>query len=371
MRRLLRLALLLCCVPAACTASAAGPELSGRLQLDRAQFGGVYSRDGHDHRVGYLRRAEVEAALPLRAGWRALAAVAASSAGDLRVSEAWLAWAPLAGLTLRAGRIDPDFGLDPSTSSNWTLGIERAALWDLAPDVADAGQGRGLRADAHGPGWHLSLGHHDKRDHAATVARAVWMPRTGAAGVWQIGSSVAMSHGWAGDGRLRSRLAIRGVSEDEAGRRSTLAGAGRFDSDRVWGVELALQQGPWLLQAEGLARWLGGDAGAPSRRASGGSLQAAWAWAGQPRRHDERRARFGRPRDGLAPWGHWESFARLDLLAVQPGLAARVWTFGTAWTAPGGAWRAALNLHHAVSEDGNAAGDTRGAGWSMRLQATF
>lgn len=351
--------------------AAAELELGGRLQMDRVQFAGVYSRDGQDHRVGYLRRAELEASLPLRQGWRLTGAVAAEGDGRVRVPEAWIGWATLPGLTLRAGRIDPDFGLEPSTSSNWTLGIERAALWDLAPDVADAGDGRGLRADAHGPGWHLSLGHHDKRDHAATVARAVWMPRTGGAGVWQIGGSVATSHGWAGDGRLRSRLAVRGVTEDPAGRRTTLAGAAAFDRDHVWGLEGVLQHGPWMLQAEGLLRTLSGTAGAPARKATGTSLQAAWAWAGQPRRHDERRARFGRPRDGAAAWGHWESFARLDVLAARPGLAAQVWTLGTAWTAPRGDWRAALNLHQARSEDSNAAGDSRGVAWSMRLQAAF
>lgn len=343
-------------------------KLGGRVQADAAQFEGVYTVDGRSHGAAYLRRAELELGLRWHPRWRAELALEADSDFALELPAAYLAWQPLRTLELRLGRIDPDFGLEPSSSTNWTYGVERAALWDLVPDVASAEQGHGLRADGHGDGWNASAGFYDKRTHRAATGRFVWMPRLGGREVLQLGASLSASSGWRGDGRIRTRLGVRGVTENEAGRRSTLAPAGAFDEDRAVGLEFAWQRGPWMLQAEAAERRLAGPT--EKRQALGGSLLAAWSWTGSVRRHDEQRARFGRPAGGGSAWGHWEGFVRAERLQAEPGRSARLLSLGVAWAADE-TWRALVNLHHTWSEDDNAAGDTRGVGIAARLQATF
>jgi phosphate-selective porin OprO/OprP len=354
--------LLLAAVPAW-----AAPEwtLGGRVQLDATQFDGVYSVDGRTHGAAYLRRAEVELGLRWHPRWRAELALEADSGLDLQVPTAYVAWLPWRTLELKFGRVDPDFGLEPSSSTNWGFGVERAAIWDLAPEVASADEGFGLRADLHGPGWHGSAGLYDKRSHRAATGRLVWLPRVGGGQVVPLGASLALTRGLQGDGRIRTRLGVRGVSENDAGRRSQLADAGPFDGDRAMGLEAAWQHGPWMLQAEAVDRRVGAGQGA-----LGTSVLGAWSWTGSVRRHDERRARFGRPTGHVGPWGHWEAFVRAERLQADPGRSASLFTVGVSWAAEH-TWRALVNLHQARSEDDNAAGDTRGVGVAARLQATF
>ncbi len=285
-----------------------------------------------------------------------------------------ISWQPVAGLTLHAGRIDADFGLDNTSSSSWSVGIERSAIWDLAPGVGDVGQGWGLRADGHGPGWHASAGLYDQRDATALVSRTVWMTRPAAARVWQFGASLAHRQGFSDNGRLRSRLGLRGVTEDAAGRRSELASAvaapALYVGDTTMALEAAAQQGPWLLQAEALHRRLQASAGAPGRSAAGQTLQLAWSPSSQPRRHDERAARFGRPEgDGLAT-GRWELFYRFDLLQGSDGRDAQVHTLGASWFL-GSQWRGSVNAVGNRSNDPNRAGKRNGHGWVVRAQAVF
>ncbi|MCW5636168.1 MAG: hypothetical protein KIT17_22725 [Rubrivivax sp.] len=348
-------------------------DWSARVQVDHGRFSGVYTRSGAAADATYLRRAELGGEVRWREQWRAAAAVELDSEYEHAVPEAFIGWRPRAELELRAGRIDPDFGLEPSTSTNWTYGIERSPIWDLASDVADANGGVGVRADAHGPRWAGSAGVYDKRDHRAATARAVWMSRPGRGHVLQLGASLAHALGRADDGRLRTRLAVRGVTEDEAGRRSTLAEAvdppQRYTEDRTAGVEFAWQGGPVMLQAELLSRRLFGRGGAADRHARGTTLLVAWSPTGTARRHDERRARFGRP-DAVGRLGHVELFVRADSLAVRGGGDAQVTTLGVSWIA-GRIWRGSINLHRARSDDANPAGDRSGGAVTARVQAVF
>jgi phosphate-selective porin OprO/OprP len=361
-----RLACILTLLLAALPACAALEwKLGGRVQLDATQFEGVYSVDGGTHGAAYLRRAELELGLRWHPRWRAELALEADSALELQVPTAYVAWRPWRTLELKFGRVDPDFGLEPSSSTSWGHGVERAALWDLVPEVASAEEGFGLRADQHGTGWHGSAGLYDKHSHRAATGRFVWLPRVGGGQVVQLGASLSAASGSRSDGRIRTRLGVRGVSENGAGRRSLLADAGVFDEDRAAGLEFAWQRGPWMLQAEAVDRRFGASQGA-----RGASVLGAWSWTGSVRRHDERRARFGRPTGRVSAWGHWETFVRAERLQADPGRSATLLTVGVAWTAED-RWRALVNLHHARSEDDNAAGDTRGVGIAARLQATF
>ena len=347
-------------------------SVGGRLQIDHSRFGGVTTRDGTNASATYARRAELSLGWRLARDWR-LSATVGYDDGRWLVDSAAVRWNWRDNLSLRAGRIDPDVGLDNANSSSWTAGIERSALWDLAPGAADAEEGFGLRADAHGTGWHASAGLYDKRSRQALVGRAVWM-HTWEQGVLQLGGSAARARGDTDDGRVRTRLGLRGVSEVTAGRRSDLAESvdlpQGYDGDLVTALELAVQQGPWLLQAEWLGRRLDAVGGAPSRSVSGHTVQLAWSPDGQARRHDERAARFGRPQGDQRRLGRWELFVRLDTLEGVDGLDARVHTLGASWFLDTH-WRVSANVVSNRSADANAVGDRKGRGFVLRGQAVF
>ncbi len=349
-------------------------RFGGRLHVDHSNFDGVYSRDGARHSATYLRRATASGSVRWHPQWRFSAAVEYDPETKFELDVYALSWQPKKNLELRLGRIDPDFGLDQSGSGNWTYGVERSAIWDLAPDVADSGGGTGLRADAHGDRWQASLGMYDQRDRTAVTGRAVFTPLDKDRNRVHLGASLSVSRSDDDNGRIRSRLAVRGVTEDDLGRRSTLGEAavlpGRYDGDTVLGVEAAWQRGALMLQAEGLQRRLAGAGGQADRLAQGAYVLAAWSITGEPRRYDGTRGRFGSAKPRNERWGAWEVFYRLDGLDVDDGRSATVHTVGLGWTASD-TWRALLNLHHARSSDANPLGDRTGTGLSARLQAVF
>lgn len=348
-------------------------DLAARVQLDHGRFSGVVTRDGRPASATYVRRAEISAAVRPAPRWR-LAATLAREDDRAVLDTAAVSWRPHDGLQLRAGRVDPDFGLDNTNSSSWTAGIERSAIWDLAPGIADATRGWGARADAHGPGWHASAGLYDKRDRTSLVGRGVWLPAAAPSRVLQLGASLARSVGMDDSGRVRTRLGLRGVTEDPAGRRRDLAPSlrapARYGSESVLGLELALQHGPWLLQAEALGRRLDAGTGAPSRSVSGRSVQLAWAPDGGHRRHDPTDASFGRPAGDDLAAGRWELFYRHDRLSGTAGQAARVQTLGASWFM-GATWRVSANVVSNRSDDANSRGQRSGRGHVLRLQAMY
>jgi phosphate-selective porin OprO and OprP len=366
------------CLVASSAAAAPPLEVSGRLQIEAARIDGTLTDDGRARSARYLRRAELEFGAALAPTLEATVVLEFDSDGDAQLTEAvlngWPAGQRRSGMTWRLGRFDPDFGLDPSTSSSGLPTLERSAIFDLAPDVASGDRSLGLRVDHAGRHHSGSAGLYAGESRDQLVARAVALgggPSSGPARLWQLGASVALGRGLDDDGRLRSRLGLRAVSEADGGRRSTLArslpGGERYRRDSAIAVEAAWQGGPWLVQAEWLQRRLGAASrGAAARSARGHTLQLARVLKGAPRRHDARRARFGRP----ASPAQIEAVLRLDRLRAQGGLPAEVWTLGLAWT-PDDTWRLSANAVWARAADDNELGQTRGRGLALRLQASF
>lgn len=350
-----------------------GVRLGARVQVDHGSFDGVHTGNGRSASATYLRRGEVSVGTRLGRDWRASALFALQD-DKLEVDLATLSWQPRDGLRISAGRLDPDFGLDNANSSSWTAGIERSAIYDLAPGIADSEGGWGLRVHSHGPRWSVGAGLYDKSGPRAAVGRAVWIVTPAEGRALHVGASLARSQGLDTDGRLRSRLGVRGVTETAEGRRSDLAPGvrrpGRYDGDTVVGLELALQRGPWLLQAEALSRALDAVGGAPRRSVTGASLQLAWSPNGLVRRYDAAEARFGRPRGERRSAGRWELFYRFDTLNGVDSLAAQVHTVGASWF-HGNRWRLSANAMSSQSDDPNSAGNTRGHGLALRAQAVF
>ncbi len=349
-------------------------RFSGRLHVDHSRFNGVYSRDGRSHGVTYLRRADLGATVRWHPRWRGSALLERDGNGSLNWSAASIDWMPRDGLEWRLGRIDPDFGMEQSVSSSWSVGVERSSIWDLAPDVADSNDGYGIRVDAHDRGWQASVGVYDKRDHNAVVARAVMLPISRKRMRLHVGASIATTRGWHDDGRIRTRLGVRGVTEHDVGRRSTLGRAARapaaYDNDTAVAIETAWQRGPWMLQSELLQRRLSGTDGRSTRTAHGAYVQLAWFVTGEQRRYDARRGRFGGAKPAHPSVGAWEVFYRLDGLQVKHSRSATVHTAGLSWTAHR-TWRAIVSLHRARSGGANDLGETTGTAVSARVQAHF
>lgn len=351
-------------------------SLGGRVQADAAHIDGVFTDFGKGASVLYLRRGEVDVGWRGPNGLRAALSVESDRDDGAVVGEALLAWRfrddAADGLELRLGRFDPDFGLDPTTSSSWTVALERSPIFDLAPDAASGDAGVGLRADRWGRRHSASLGAYAGTSRDQIVGRAVMMDAD-ADRVWQLRASIACGTALQDDGRIRTRLAMRAVTETDAARRSTLApalrGTRRCTDDLSMALEAAWQQGRWLAQAEWLQRRLSGAVAAP-RTATGQTVLLARAFHGAPRRHDAPRARFGRPGGTPGRWGHVETFVRIDRLGVKGERDADVRTLGLAWPARD-PWRAAVNVVEGRCDDANDAGQTRGRGVVLRVQATF
>lgn len=309
---------------AALPAPAAEPtpsyKFDARLQLDHDRHDGLYSTDGTARSETYLRRATAGLSGRLHRHWDY--ELEAQVDGDASFSwrTAAVAYTGLAIARLQAGRMKPEFGLEESISSKWVTGIERSAIWDLAPDAVE--RSNGIAATRTGDRYRLSLAGYRRAAHDALVARAVITPLRSDAQLLHLGLSHADERIDGSNGRIRSRLGVQGVSEGNGGNRSTLApsaGAGAFDGDRSWVAEFAWALGPWSLQSEWLQRRLDARTASADREASGLYVQLAWTLTGEPRPYDIDGARFEAIRPGDRRWGAWELVLRHDQLRVRGG----------------------------------------------------
>lgn len=354
-------------------------DLGGRLQLDHDTFSGVYSESGERASETYLRRARIEFSARAFEHWKFDLEIAPLADGSALLDTLVVAWDGPGPVEVSAGRFKPDFGLEQAISSKWVTGIERSAIWDLAPDAFERDDTWGLDLRTHGARHHASVGLYKKPAGHAQALRVAYAPVLQPGRVLHLGASFSHEAIERSDGRIRSRLGVRGVTEGERGNRVTLARkvAAAFDADRAGVIELAWAQGPLSAQLELLERRLGGVAAQTSRIARGQYLQLAWTLTGQARPYDIDGAKFGeiRPAGGL---GAWEAFYRYDRLAVDGGAdlladgrsesRAQVHVLGINWYARR---NLKLSLNHLWTNTAdllNDAGENRGRALSLRLQ---
>jgi len=358
-------------------------ELGGRLQLDHDRFDGVYSDSGRRRTATYLRRARIETSGRLSPDWKYVLDVDLEGGGKFALQNASLAYGGLPAGDFRVGRFKPDFGLEQAISSRWTTAIERSAIWDLSPDVADTGEGFGVQFANAGRRHHVSVGGFDKPGVDSLVVRAVFAPIASGRSVLHLGLSYGDEDAAAGDGRIRTRLGVRGVTEHDDGNRITLARSlddGTFAHDRSWALEFAYAAGPFSVQAERLQRRLAGADISPDRVATGHYVQLAWTLTGEARPYDIDGAKFER----LAPArtrGAWELFYRRDRLGVRgeaglssgdrSGERASVDVFGLNWYVDD-SLRVASNLLRAHTEGiANGVANQAGDALSVHMQWVF
>ena len=192
------------------------------------------------------------------------------------------------------------------------------------------------------------------------------------------------------DGRIRSRLGMRGVSTDggqdagDNGNRLTLGGAeatpaGAYGDDAAWGLEAAWAMGPFSLQGEYVSRSMeADDDGYEDIDADGYYVQAAYTLTGEPRGY--KLGKFDAIKPANKQIGAWELFYRYDHLSAEDDngkfakiddIEGKVHNVGLNWYANEAIKISGVYVKSSVDNAKNANNDDSGDGFVMRAQYVF
>jgi phosphate-selective porin OprO/OprP len=378
-------------------------KINGRLQADADSFDGFYTQNGNRADETYFRRARLEISGVAFTDWAYTFnrnfSDSASNWDELSIH--YNGWKPV---QLSVGRINPTFGLEEAVSSKWITAIERSAIYDLAPWLNSHENGEGIRLRAtlgdmfHGEvGGYRQNGNQDEdgQNNTTFVARAVLAPIVQDKQVLHLGLNYATREVEEGfDDSIRSRLSVRGTSEDSVnGNRGTFGGAALDGTDQAWGAEAAYMIGPFSIQGEYLARTADGDAVANGNdndlEASGYNVQVAYTLTGESRSYKLDGGKFDKIKPENKQIGAWEVFYRYDDITVDETAAApsnagllgltaetaeasaKTHTVGVNWYANEAVKVSANYLKTNVDDIVNAAGDDDGDAISLRAQYVF
>ncbi|MDD0844157.1 OprO/OprP family phosphate-selective porin [Pseudomonas sp. Gutcm_11s] len=384
-------------------------KLGGRIQADYSRFDGFYTKNGNTADAGYFRRAFVELGGVLYTDWayQINYDLSQNAGGDNRkedgyFDEASLAYNGFAPVSIKVGRFDPEFGLEKATSSKWVTAQERTAAYDLVDWANGHNGGMGLQVSGNvGPTLYGSAGVFAKDATNSTEdgdsapqfnLRGVFAPMYEAGNVLHFGVNYAYRDlsDTAFDGRIRSRLGMRGVSTDggqdagDNGNRLTLAGAevtpaGAFGDDAAWGLEAAWAMGPFSLQGEYVSRSLeADDAAYEDIDADGYYIQAAYTLTGEARGY--KLGKFDAIKPANKQIGAWEVFYRYDNIsaeddngsfATKDDVEGKVHNLGLNWYANESVKISGVYVKSKVDNATNSNGDDDGDGFVMRAQYVF
>ena len=192
------------------------------------------------------------------------------------------------------------------------------------------------------------------------------------------------------DGRIRSRLGMRGVSTSGGndagtnGNRLLLGGAnglpaGSYDDDSAWGVEAAWAMGPFSVQGEYIKREMEADAAAfDDIEAEGYYAQLAYTLTGEARGY--KLGKFDAVKPENKQIGAWEVFYRYDNLSVEDDsvgidasddVEAKVHNLGVNWYVNEAVKLSGVYVKADVDNQENANGDDSGDGFVVRAQYVF
>lgn len=346
-------------------------KLGGRIQADFDQFDGFYTTNNESANEAYFRRAQIEIGGNYK-DWRYQINYdfTDNRGNENKFDEATITYTGFSPINIRMGRFDPDYSLEKATSSKWVTAIERSPVLDLASWTTDHENGMGVQVNGTYGGMFYGsaslqqqdsgvyLEDEDGKDVNSYFMRGVVAPIVSETEVLHFGVDYATrsygneSDGTKFDGRIRSRLGVRGVSENQANSDQLIlapadAGAtGGFEDDSVVGLEFAYMTGPFSVQSEYLKRDLSGYNTNGDREATGYNMQLAYTLTGESRIYKLDGAKF----DAIKPFdkvnGAWEVFYRYDNLNVEDdqtmatvgGVAineseAKVHTLGVNWYA--------------------------------------
>ena len=225
---------------------------------------------------------------------------------------------------LALGRMQEPFGLSENESSNHLALMERPLATVLGPDFST-----GLRANTRGKNWGLTVGmfgpdiagleisKDDENADESLNARATYRALRTEQWLVHLGGSISRRQPDAASGvRFRARpesTLVSGIDISHPRLR---------DVDRygLYGLELALRNGPRLLKAEYLGADIDRDTGADAGF-YGYYLEGSWALTGERRSYSVRNGTFG----GIDPQrpvtagglGAWEIAARYSYLNLR------------------------------------------------------
>lgn len=384
-------------------------KLGGRLQADYSTFDGFYTVNGDKADAGYFRRAFLELSGVMYTDWayQINYDFSHNAGGDNRsedgyFDEASLAYNGFKPVSIKVGRFDPEFGLEKATSSKWVTAQERNAAYDLVDWTNSHNGGMGIQASGTvGDSLYGSIGAFAKdatnqdKDGDSTKQfnfRAVFAPMHDAGNVLHLGVNVAQRDlsDTAFDGRIRSRLGMRGVTTDGGqdagtnGNRLLLGGAnntpaGSYDTDRAYGLEAAFATGPFSVQGEYIKRKTEADAAAFSDIKSTGYYgQVAYTITGEARQY--KLGKFDSIKPSNKQIGAWEVFYRYDHIETDDDNGAfanvsdiegKVHNLGLNWYANEAIKISGVYVKAKVDNAQNANGDDDGDGFVVRAQYVF
>lgn len=322
-------------------------DWQARVTLAHDQFNGLHAQPGAA--ATWLRRAEAGARLA-QGPWRLDVTTQRSDSGRWDLDEWRASWrtdrdAPQ-GWGLAVGRFDPAFGLDPTSGNGARLAPETSPAWDGLPELDDS-DGAEL----------VTLSHWWPARQGLWTAQVSGLHRDGRAPQWQIrltqgndtwlaGLSAAYQGDVANQGRLRSRVGVRGTAEHPRGERLTLAPRGDVTHAQAWGLDLTLLRAPWMASLELVGRWLQG----PDAHSTHGVVATlAWSPQGGMRRIDAGQGRLRAPSLARAGGATATWFLRSSWLAVTPGGRLQETLGGVEWRWPSDV-RVQLALAHVSAQ---------------------
>lgn len=337
-------------------------KLGGRIQADFDQFDGVYTTNNDSANEAYFRRAQLELSGNYK-DWRYVANIdfGDKAGSKTKYDEVTMTYTGFAPINIKVGRFDPDYSLEKATSSKWTTAIERSSVLELASWTTDSEEGIGIQVNGTTAGMFYGsasvqqqdkgayLEDSDGKDVNSFFARGVFAPIVSDAEVLHFGLDYATrTYGGAGkyDGKIETRLGVRGVSEDTTNSKAIVLGksdAIGFDDDSVVGLEFAYMNGPISVQSEYLKRDLSGSDGNGDREATGYNAQVAYTLTGESRVYKLDGGKFDTIKPADKVMGAWEVFYRYDDLSVEDDQnlgvvnvdesSANVHTLGVNWYA--------------------------------------
>ncbi|QKE62503.1 porin [Aquipseudomonas campi] len=397
-------------------------KLGGRVQADYSTFDGFYTKDGDNADAGYFRRAFLELGGVMYSDWayQLNYDFSHNAGGDNRdedgyFDEASLSYNGFAPVSIKAGRFDPEFGLEKATSSKWVTAQERNAAYDLVDWANGHNGGMGIQASGTaGTSLYGSAGlfakdasnsDEDGNSSKQFNLRGVFAPMHDAGNVLHLGLNFAQRDVSDGefDSRIRSRLGIRGVSTDggqdagDNGNRLQLGGAeatsvGTFDDDAAWGLEAAWATGPFSVQGEYVARTLKADDNTfDDVDSEGYYVQLAYTLTGEARGY--KLGKFDAIKPANKQIGAWEVFYRYDHISADDNndyaafvngdgksgkdfsdvddIEGTVHNVGLNWYANESVKISGVYVTSSVDNAKNSAGDDDGDGFVMRAQYVF
>ena len=369
-------------------------KLGGRLQADYDSFDGIYTKNGKSANEAYFRRAILEMSGTVYQDWKYTMNIDFNESGTSKWDEASIAYTGFKPVNIKIGRFDPDFGLEKATSSKWISTIERSMLYDVADWVNDKRDGMGVQVSGTHEMFYGSAGinrpdgEEDKNGKNKNTynLRAVVAPMAEAGNVLHFGVNYAKRSVDKYDGRVRSRMGIRGTTEDQKnGNRPTFSSsqADQFDGDSAWGLEAAYAMGPFSVQGEYLRRSMDAVSGSAykDRKVDAYNVQLAYTLTGEARGYKLDGGKFDSIKPANKDIGAWELVYRYDYAKISDAdmnsggdfydTKGKIHTVGVNWYANDAIKVSANYLKAKTTNVTNGNNDDSGDGMSLRVQYAF